>query len=213
MEEKVYVSLRPAVRETLRAHMRAQDNHGSDNQTPVSLPEPIYQDLHGGQEQRPVPLDDVKMYINQINTEIQKYKRDYQASIWCSYLSFSHVTHLLPNRDGNLPVWHPIGCNDAILILAGSRPDLAWNDIGVEGLGNRVGVQGSVWVRVQGSVRVRVQGGGAGGCGGLGGWWWWRSKGGWVVGRWVQGVVGVKGVVEVGAAGGGGVVLSKAWGL
>ena len=80
VEDKIYVSLQPAVMETIRTHMRTQDQHQSDNQALVSLPEPIYQDLHAGQEQGAVSLDGVKTYINLINREIKKYKRDYKAS-------------------------------------------------------------------------------------------------------------------------------------
>ena len=80
IEDKVYVSLRPAVMETIRAHMRTQNTQGSENPAPVSLPEQVYEDLYCGQERRPVPLNGVKTYINLIETEIQKYRNDYQAS-------------------------------------------------------------------------------------------------------------------------------------
>ena len=80
IEDKIYVSLRPSVMNTIRAHMRTHENKEAENQTIVSLPEQVYEDVHSGQERRPVSLDGVKTYINLIETEIQKYRNDYQAS-------------------------------------------------------------------------------------------------------------------------------------
>ena len=80
IEDKVYVSLRPAVMETIRAHMRTQNTQGSENPLSASLPEQIYEDLYFGQERRPVPLDGIKTYINLMETEIHKYRNDYQVN-------------------------------------------------------------------------------------------------------------------------------------
>ena len=45
----------------------------------VTLPEPVYDQVYTGRQPIPVALRDVKIYVKQVQQEIEKFKEEYQV--------------------------------------------------------------------------------------------------------------------------------------
>ena len=62
-----------------------------------NLPEKVYDYLYAGRERKPVQLTEVKPFANQLQSQIEKYKKEYKVCIfrmWCTltytFLKFPH---------------------------------------------------------------------------------------------------------------------------
>ena len=59
-----------------------------------NLPEKVYDYLYTGRQRNPVQLTEVKPFVNQLQSQIEKYKKEYKVCIlrmWCTKVVHSNV--------------------------------------------------------------------------------------------------------------------------